>query len=566
MQKRKSLSYAFMGSEKPLIGMTVGDMFDEIVELHPDREALVSQHQGVRYTWRELQTQVNRAAKGLLSLGYKKGDRVAIWATNVAEWVITQWATAKAGIILVNINPAYRTHELEYVLKQAEVQGLLLIDSFKTSNYVKMFNEVCPEAKESKPGKICSENLPFLKSVVLLRGDKQDYMCSWEEMLKMGDEIPDAVLCTVQQTLSFDDPINIQYTSGTTGFPKGVVLTHHNILNNGYFIGECMKFTEKDRLCVPVPFYHCFGMVLSNLACMTHGSALVLPSEYFDPIAVMTTIEKEKCTAVHGVPTMFIAELEHPLFSKFDFSSLRTGIMAGSPCPTEYMKKVNTLMNMTEVVITYGQTEASPGLTMSTTTDSMERRVSTVGRAMPHTELKIIDPRTGDIVPKGTPGEICARGYMIMDGYYKNPEATDMAIDAQGWLHTGDLGTLDEEGYCKITGRIKDMVIRGGENIYPREVEEFLYRHPKVQDVQCVGVPDDRYGEELCACVVLRQGASATEEEIREFCRGQIAHYKIPRYVKFVGSFPMTVTGKIQKYLLRQQMADEMGLKAQKAA
>jgi fatty-acyl-CoA synthase len=560
MPKRKSQSYTFMGSEKPLIGMTIGDMFDDIVERYPDREALVSQHQGVRYTWRELQTQVNRAAKGLLSLGYKKGDRVAIWATNVAEWVITQWATAKAGIIMININPAYRTHELEYVLKQSEVQGLLLIESFKTSDYVKMFNEVCPEAKGSQPGKINSENLPFLKSVVLIRGNKQDYMYTWDEMLKLGDEIPDAALCTVQQTLSFDDPINIQYTSGTTGFPKGVVLTHHNILNNGYFIGECMKFTEKDRLCVPVPFYHCFGMVLSNLACMTHGATLVMPSEYFDPVAVMTTIEKEKCTAVHGVPTMFIAELEHPLFSKFDFSSLRTGIMAGSPCPTEYMKKVNTLMNMTEVVITYGQTESSPGLTMSTTTDTIEKRVATVGRAMPHTELKIVDPRTGDIVPRGEPGEICARGYMIMDGYYKNPDATNMAIDAQGWLHTGDLGTLDEEGYCKITGRIKDMVIRGGENIYPREVEEFLYTHPCISDAQVIGVPDLKYGEELCAWVKLKNGEKITEADIKEFCKGQIAHYKIPKYIKFVDEFPMTISGKIQKYKMREASIKELKL------
>ena len=436
----------------------------------------------------------------------------------------------------------------------------MLIESFKTSDYVKMLEDVCPEVKTSKPCKIGSENLPFLKSVVLIRGDKKDYMYTWDEMLEKGDEIPDAALCTVQSTMSFDDPINIQYTSGTTGFPKGVVLTHHNLLNNGYFIGEYMKFTEKDKLCIPVPFYHCFGMVLSNLACMTHGATMVLPAEHFDPIATLTAIEKEKCTAVHGVPTMFIAELEHPLFSKFDLSTLRTGIMAGSPCPIEYMKKVNNLMNMRDIVITYGQTEASPGLTMSSTDDSLEKRVSTVGKPMPHTELKIIDPKTGDIVPRGMPGEICARGYMIMEGYYKNPDATALAIDEKGWLHTGDLGVLDEDGYCKITGRIKDMVIRGGENIYPREVEEFLYTHPMISDAQVIGVPDLKYGEELMAWVKIKNDCKLTEGEIKEYCKGQIAHYKIPRYIKFVDEFPMTVSGKIQKYKMRETSIKDLGL------
>ncbi|CAJ37884.1 AMP-binding protein [Methanocella arvoryzae] len=560
MLKRKSLSYAYTGSDKPLIGMTIGDMFDEIASTYPERDALVSEHQGLRYTWQEFQQQVNRAAKGLLSMGYKKGDRVAIWATNVAEWVIMQFATAKVGIILININPAYRTHELEYVLQQSEAQGLVLIESFKTSDYVKMLEDVCPEVKTSRPCNINSENLPFLRSVVLIRGDKKDYMYTWDEMLEKGDEIPDAALCTVQGTLSFDDPINIQYTSGTTGFPKGVVLTHHNLLNNGYFIGEYMKFTEKDKLCIPVPFYHCFGMVLSNLACMTHGATMVLPAEHFDPIATLTAIEKEKCTAVHGVPTMFIAELEHPLFSKFDLSSLRTGIMAGSPCPIEYMKKVNNLMNMRDIVITYGQTEASPGLTMSSTDDSLEKRVSTVGKPMPHTEIKIIDPKTGEIVPRGVPGEICARGYMIMEGYYKNPDATALAIDEKGWLHTGDLGVLDEDGYCKITGRIKDMVIRGGENIYPREVEEFLYTHPMISDAQVIGVPDLKYGEELMAWVKVKNGCKLTEGEIKEYCKGKIAHYKIPKYIKFVDEFPMTVSGKIQKYKMRETSIKELGL------
>ncbi len=560
MPGKISLSYAFKGSEKPLIGKTIGDMFDEIAERYPGNDALVSLQQGVRYTYAELQKEVNKAAKGLLSLGLKKGDRVGIWGTNVAEWVITQFATAKAGLIMVNINPAYRTHELEYVLRQAEIQALLLIDRFKTSDYIGMVNEVCPELKTSRPGQVNSESLPFLKTVILIRGEKQPGMYTWGEVMKMGEEMPDGVLCGLQCSLDFDDPINIQYTSGTTGFPKGVVLTHHNLVNNGYFIGECMSFTDKDRLCIPVPFYHCFGMVLSNLACMTHGATMVLPCEYFDPVLVMEAIQKEKCTALHGVPTMFIAELEHPNFKNYDFSTLRTGIMAGSPCPIEYMKKVSTLMNMSQVVITYGQTESSPGLTMSSTTDPLERRVSTVGKPMPHTELKIVDPKTGKMVPRGVPGEICARGYMIMRGYYNNPEATNLAVDKEGWLHTGDLGTLDEEDYCKITGRLKDMVIRGGENIYPREVEEFLYEHPAISDVQVIGVPDLKYGEELMAWVKLKGDQALTPEQIKEFCKGRIAHYKIPRYYKFVDEFPMTISGKIQKYKMREISIKELHL------
>ncbi len=421
MPARVAHSYAFRGSEKPLIGKTIGDMFDEIAEKYPDNDALVSLHQGLRYTYREMQAEVNRAAKGFIALGLKKGDRLAIWATNIAEWVITQVATAKAGIILVNINPAYRTHELEYALRQSESQVLLLMDRFKTSDYVKMFYEVCPEARTSEPGNIHSEKLPFLRTAVMIRGEKQPGMYTWEEVLRMGETVPDVVLQEIAESLDFDDPVNIQYTSGTTGFPKGVVLTHHNLVNNGFFIGECMKFTDKDRLCIPVPFYHCFGMVLSNMACLTHGAAMVLPAEYFDPVSTMSAIEKERCTALHGVPTMFVAELEHPDFSKFDFSSLRTGIMAGSPCPIEFMKKVASLMNMGEVVITYGQTEASPGITNSSTDDSLQRRVSTIGKPLPHTEVKIVNPKTGKIVPRGETGEICARGYMIMRCYYNNP-------------------------------------------------------------------------------------------------------------------------------------------------
>jgi fatty-acyl-CoA synthase len=434
------------------------------------------------------------------------------------------------------------------------------MDRFKSSDYVKMFFEVCPEAKTGAPGQIHSEKLPFLRTAVLIRGDKQPGLYSWDEVMSMGERIPDEMLSLIQDSLDFDDPINIQYTSGTTGFPKGVVLTHHNLVNNGFFIGECMKFTDKDRLCIPVPFYHCFGMVLSNMACMTHGATMVLPAEYFDPVSTMAAIEKERCTAVHGVPTMFIAELEHPDFHKYDFSSLRTGIMAGSPCPIEFMKKAANLMNMKEVVITYGQTEASPGITNSSTDDSLERRVSTIGRPLPHTEVKIVDPKTGKMVPRGETGEICARGYMIMRCYYNNPVATDQVVDKEGWLHTGDLGTLDEDGYCKITGRLKDMVIRGGENIYPREIEEFLYTHQAISDVQVIGVPDKKYGEELMAWIKLKKDAKATPEEIKNFCKGRIAHFKVPRYIKFVDEFPMTVSGKIQKYKMRDESIKELGL------
>jgi len=560
MPGKISLSYAFQGSEKPLIGKTIGNMFDEIAEKYPENDAIVSLHQDIRLTYRELQREVNRAAKGFIGLGLKKGDRLALWGTNIAEWIITQFATAKAGIVMVNINPAYRTHELEYALKQSETQALFLIDRFKTSDYVGMFHEVCPEAKTSKPGETSSENLPFLKTAVLIRGEKQSSMYTWDEVLKMGDELSDEVLLERVDELDFDDPINIQYTSGTTGFPKGVVLTHHNILNNGYFIGKCMKFTDKDRLCIPVPFYHCFGMVLSNMACMTHGATMVLPAEYFSPISTLEAVEKERCTALHGVPTMFIAELEHPEFERFDLSSLRTGIMAGSPCPIEFMKKVSTLMNMTEVVITYGQTEASPGITMSSTNDSLDQRVSTVGKPMPHTEVKIVDPTNGKIVPRGETGEICARGYAIMRCYYNNQEATDFAIDEEGWLHTEDLGILDEEDYCKITGRLKDMVIRGGENIYPREIEEFLYTHPNISDVQVIGVPDVKFGEELMAWIKLKDEPDLSPEDVKAFCRGKIAHFKVPRYIKFVDSFPMTVTGKIQKYKMKEISTEELGL------
>ena len=553
-------SYASGTSTFPLLGMTIGEMVDSIAAKYPDTEAVVSVHQDIRWTYSEFIAQVNQVARSLMGLGVEKGGRVGIWAMNYAEWVVVQFATAKIGAIMVNINPAYRSYELEYVLKQAEIQTLIIQGRFKTSDYVGMFYEACPEAFESKPGKISSEKFPFLKNAVFLGNIPYNGMFTWDDLLKKADEITMDELIERGEMLTFDDPINIQYTSGTTGFPKGVVLTHHSILNNGYIIGEGMGFTEKDRLCIPVPFYHCFGMVLSNLACVTHGSTMVLPTPTFDAEEVLKTIEKEHCTAVHGVPTMFIAELTHPNFAKYDMRTLRTGIMAGSPCPIEVMKQVNTKMHMSEVVIVYGQTETSPGVTMTTTKDPVDRRVSTVGRSFPHTELKIVDAKTGKIVPTGEIGEICARGYCVMKCYYNNPSATHATLDKDHWNHTGDLGTMDEEGYFKIVGRLKDMVIRGGENIYPREIEEYLHHHEKIADVYVVGVPDIKYGEELCAWVKMKPDMTMTEQDVKDFCKGKIAHFKIPRYVMFVNDFPMGITGKIQKFKMRKESVRVLGL------
>jgi fatty-acyl-CoA synthase len=553
-------SYTCGTSDVPLLGITIGEMVSAIAAKHPDTEAVVSVHQDIRWTYREFNERVNGVAKGLMALGVEKGDRVGIWAMNHAEWILVQFATARIGAIMVNINPAYRTYELEYVLRQAEVSTLIVQGRFKTSDYVGMFFEACPEAYEKKPGRIASEKFPFLKNVVFLGDIPYNGMFTWNEFLERGAEITDDDLVARGETLSFDDAINIQYTSGTTGFPKGVVLTHHSVLNNGFIIGEGMSFSKKDRLCIPVPFYHCFGMVLSNLAAVTHGSTMVLPAPAFDAEEVLKTVEKERCTALHGVPTMFIAELTHPNFPKYNYSTLRTGIMAGSPCPIEVMKQVNEKMNMREIVIVYGQTETSPGVTMTTTRDPVERRVSTIGRAFPHTELKIIDPKTGKIVPTGEIGEICARGYCVMKCYYNNPAATHATLDVNRWNHTGDLGTVDAEGYFRIVGRLKDMVIRGGENIYPREIEEFLHHHEKVADVYVVGVPDIKYGEELCAWVKTKPGQALTEEEVKEFCKGRIAHYKIPRYVLFVDDFPMSVTGKIQKFKMREESIRQLDL------
>ena len=559
------LSYVHGASAVPLIGATIGAHFDQIVARYAEREALVVRHQNIRWTYHELQQKVNHLAAGLMRLGLNPGDRIGIWSQNCAEWVLAQFATAKAGLVLVNINPAYRRAELEYALNKVGCKALILSPRFKTSDYLAILQDVAPEISGSTAGALRSAKLPDLACVIRLGSEKTPGMLNFDELLAEPTPAELQKLAEIGDTLQFDDAVNIQFTSGTTGAPKGATLTHHNILNNGFFIGEAMRFTEQDRLCIPVPLYHCFGMVLGNLACVTHGAAMIYPDEGFEAEAVLQTVQQERCTALHGVPTMFIAVLDHPDFKNYDLASLRTGIMAGSPCPTEVMKRVVEQMNMRQVTIAYGMTETSPVSFQSSVDDPVERRVSTVGRVQPHIEVKIVNEQ-GTIVPRGGTGELLTRGYSVMLGYWGDPDKTREAIDAARWMHTGDLATIDAEGYCNIVGRSKDMVIRGGENIYPREVEEFLYRHPKLQDVQCVGVPDPKYGEELCACIILRPGMAADADEIREFCRGQIAHYKIPRYIKFVDSFPMTVTGKIQKFVLRQQVAEELGLQEDQTA
>lgn len=560
MARSSAPSYSYGGSSTALIGLTIPDYLDRIASRFPQNEALVDVPSGRRWTYVQLREDCRRVAKSLLKLGIGRGDRVAIWATNHPEWVLVQFGSAIAGAGLVNVNPACRTHELEHALRDSEASALLLIERFKSSDYVSMFASVCPEVRESHPGALKSTKLPLLRTAVLMGPEEHPGMYTWEQFLALGSDVPDAQLDQRQASLDIDDVINIQYTSGTTGLPKGASLTHHNILNNGFYVGEGMRFGDKDRLCIPVPFYHCFGMVMSNLTCMTHGATMVLPAESFDPLATLKAVEQERCTALHGVPTMFIAELEHEAFDSFDLSSLRTGIMAGAPCPIEVMKKVVNRMHASQLTICYGETESSPVVTQTPVDASLEDRTGTVGLPIPHVELKVVDRDTGAIVPVGAQGEICYRGYNIMRGYHNNPKGTAEVIDQSHWLHSGDLATMDERGYCKITGRAKEMIIRGGENVYPREIEEFLFTHPKVKNVQVIGVPDEKYGEEIQAWVQLREGEAASEEEIRAYCKGKIAHFKIPRYVKFVTEYPMTVTGKIQKYKMREAAVKELGL------
>jgi fatty-acyl-CoA synthase len=544
MTEPAQLSYSHGTAEQTLLGETIGANLTRTAAAFGDRDAVVDVPAGRRWTYAQLDADTGTLARGLIAAGLKAGDRVGIWAPNCAEWVLLQYATAKAGIILVNINPAYRSHELNYALRQSGVRLLVSAESFKTSNYRAMIDEV-------------RVGLPGLDRVIYLGS------ADWDELFVVG-RMPIAgggdQLAERQVVLSFDDPINIQYTSGTTGFPKGATLSHHNILNNGYFIGEGCGYSEQDRVCIPVPFYHCFGMVLGNLACTTHGAAIIIPAAGFDPVATLRAVAAERCTSLYGVPTMFIAELALPDFASYDLSSLRTGIMAGSPCPVEVMKRVVSEMHMSEVTICYGMTETSPVSAQTRADDDMERRVSTVGRVHPYIEVKIVDPETGLTVPRGATGEMCTRGYSVMLGYWDDPEQTSAAIDQARWMHTGDLAVMDEAGYLNIVGRIKDMIIRGGENVYPREIEEFLYSHPAIEDVQVIGVPDAKYGEEICAWVKLRPGQQLTEQELREFCTGQIAHFKIPRYLRITTDFPMTVTGKVQKFKMRDTSITELGL------
>lgn len=540
--------------------ITVGKLLESITAQHPNNEALVYHDRGLRYTYQQFNDVCSQAAKGLMKLGIERGEHVAIWATNYPEWVISQFATGKMGAVLVTVNTNYRTHELEYLLRQSDSTTIILMEEFRGSSYVEMLYEIVPELRHSEPGQLKSERLPFLKNVIFLGDKKYPGMYNWSDIMELGRAVSDEELGARLDSLDADDVINMQYTSGTTGFPKGVMLTHNNIVNNARNVVGSINLTQEDRLCIPVPFFHCFGCVMATLGAVSVGATMV-PVVFYNPKEVLETVQAEKCTALYGVPTMFIAELNHPDFDQYDLSTLRTGIMAGSPCPIEVMKAVVEKMNLREMTIAYGQTESSPVITQTRTDDSIDRRVSTVGYALPNVEVKIVEPGTSNELPRGVQGELCTRGYHVMKGYYKNPGATSGAIDEEGWLHTGDLATMDEQGYCKITGRLKDMIIRGGENIYPREVEEFLYTHPQIVDVQVVGVPDAKYGEEAAAFVILKEGENVTGEELREYCKGKISHYKIPRYFEIVDSYPMTASGKIQKFKLRELAIEKLDLK-----
>jgi fatty-acyl-CoA synthase len=542
-----------------LLHLTIGKLLEKTAANAPDHEAVVYPDRRLRYTYRQFDQLCRKVAKGLVALGIEKGEHVAIWASNTPEWLTAQFASAKTGAVLVTVNTNYQLSELEYVLKQSDATTLILMESYRGTSYIDILYKLIPELKESEPGKLASERLPFLKNIILMGDKRHPGMYLWDDILKLSGSVSEKALDHRMERLKEHDVINMQYTSGTTGFPKGVMLTHSNLANNAANIAECMNLSRKDRMCIPVPFFHCFGCVLGTLACVTAGATMV-PVQEFNPKEVLSAVETEKCTALHGVPTMFIAELNDQDFASYDLSSLRTGIMAGSNCPIEVMKKVINNMGMSEITIAYGQTEASPVITQTRVNDSLKRRVETVGRALPNVEVKITEPGTNQEVARGVQGELCTRGYHVMKGYYKNSEDTAAVIDEDGFLHTGDLAVMDEEGYCRITGRLKDMIIRGGENIYPREIEEFLYKHPNILDVQIVGVPDETFGEEISAWIKLKSGASMTADELKEYCKGKIARYKIPRYIAFVEEFPMTASGKVQKFKLREQALEHFQL------